>query len=219
MFIQLICKETTENMLESKFVKYMSYEPDLLTIKSSLMKYIDLIKNLSELLDKVDSNELKLRESKPQKLIVLFETEDDFKNMITYPWFKTAYDQLSKIVEISINDLIENILKYKEFDEILNIKENDTYQFFKNFKDYIKVEVEEGKEDQLSKDQQQRMIIKRSSLHSNQNIESKSRQGSSSRGGGDKIKRKKSKSDFEREKRELEKLHWRDDNLDNPSSI
>jgi len=90
MFIQLVCKETTDNMLESKFVKYMSYEPDLLTIKSSLMKYIDLIKSLSELLDKVDSNELKLRESKPVKLIVLFESEDDYKNMITYPWFKTA---------------------------------------------------------------------------------------------------------------------------------
>jgi len=32
------------------------------------------------------------------------------------------------------------------------------------------------------------------------------------------LKRKKSKSDFDREKRELEKLTWRDDHCDNPSA-
>jgi len=63
------------------------------------------------LIDKIDSNELKLRESAGVKLLTLFKSEEDYKKMNTFTWFSSAYEQLLKIVEVSIDDLIQNILK------------------------------------------------------------------------------------------------------------
>lgn len=64
-------------MLESEIVKYMCYQPDLNTIKKSLLAYVDDIKELSEVIDKIDLNELKLRDSDRQRLLILFEKEED----------------------------------------------------------------------------------------------------------------------------------------------
>jgi len=41
------------------------------------MAYVDNIKQLSEVIDRIDSNELKLRDSTRQRLLVLFENDDD----------------------------------------------------------------------------------------------------------------------------------------------
>jgi hypothetical protein len=51
---------------------------------------VDNIKQLSEVIDRIDSNELKLRDSVRTRLLVLFETEDDYANMRTFPWFSSA---------------------------------------------------------------------------------------------------------------------------------
>ena len=68
----------------------MCYEPDLIAIKNSLMKYVDYIKELSESIDRIDSNELKLRESENARLLTLFAEENSYKNMKTFPWFSSA---------------------------------------------------------------------------------------------------------------------------------
>jgi exonuclease VII small subunit len=55
----------------------MCYLPDLKTIKKSLLSYVDDIKELSEVIDRIDKNELKLRDSDRQRLLILFEKEED----------------------------------------------------------------------------------------------------------------------------------------------
>jgi hypothetical protein len=55
----------------------MCYLPDLKTIKKSLLAYVDDIKELSEVIDRIDKNELKLRDSDRQRLLILFEKEED----------------------------------------------------------------------------------------------------------------------------------------------
>jgi len=45
---------------------------------------------LSGLIDKIDSKELKLRESVSVKLLALFKSEEDYKNMNTFTWFSSA---------------------------------------------------------------------------------------------------------------------------------
>jgi len=39
LYISLVSSVNNEALMESKFVKYMCYKPDLITIKDSLMKY------------------------------------------------------------------------------------------------------------------------------------------------------------------------------------
>jgi len=47
------------------------------------MAYVDNIKQLSEVIDRIDSNELKLRDSVRKRSRILFENEDDYANMRT----------------------------------------------------------------------------------------------------------------------------------------
>lgn len=63
--------------------------------------------------------------------------------------------------------LIDNLQRYKEFDEIMNIKEGDTYNFFKQFGDIVKVEpIHDGAE--LTEDQTQKLLIAQKAKHSQQ---------------------------------------------------
>jgi len=39
--INLVSTTDNDGMLESKFVRFMCYQPDLNTIRESLMKYVD----------------------------------------------------------------------------------------------------------------------------------------------------------------------------------
>jgi hypothetical protein len=67
---------------------------------------------------------------------------------------------------------------------------------------------EENVQNEISKD---KIFIRRMSWHSNNPTEPK--ESGIIKG----LKKRKSKSDLEREKRESEKLKWRDENCDNPS--
>lgn len=114
--------------------------------------------------------------------------------------------------------LIDNLKRYKEFDEIMNIKEGDTYNFFKQFGDIVKVEPNhDGAE--LTEDQTQKLLIAQRAKHSQQYALAEARENTMQTAeSGQKIKRKRSKSDLDKEKRENDKLLWRDDHCENPSA-
>ena len=196
----------------------MCQQPDLLTIRRSLESYVKYIKELSEKIERIDSNEIMLKDSNKQRLLVLFENEEDYENMRTFPWISSSRIKLGEIIESSMDSLIENLKRYMEFDEIMNIKDGDTYNFFTKFSELVKIELLfQGNE--LTEEQQQKQIIANRAKHSQQNAlveqdESTVQTAESNQ----KIKRKKSKSDLEKEKRESDKLLRRDEHCLNPSA-
>jgi len=93
------------------------------------------------------------------------------------------------------------------FDHILNIRDGEIYTFFKNFKENVRLEVDSASE--LTPDQAWKLEVQSESKHSTQQnlILSES----------SKLRRTSSTSE-EMEKRELDKLTWRDEHCDNPSA-
>lgn len=107
--VNLVSCANNDNLIESEIVKYMCYQPDLKTIKKSLLAYVDDIKELSEVIDRIDLNELKLRDSDRQRLLILFEKEDDYANMRTFPWISSSHNKLKQIIESCVESLIANL--------------------------------------------------------------------------------------------------------------
>lgn len=96
----------------------------------------------------------------------------------------------------------------------MNIKDGDTYYFFSKFSEMVKVD---HNLEELTTEQSNKIIMANKAKHSQQGalIEVKESANADST---KELKRKKSKSDLEREKRESDKLTWRDDHLNNPSA-
>lgn len=66
-----------------------------------------------------------------------------------------------------MDSLIENLKRYIEFDEIMNIKDGDTYNFFSKFSEQVKVElIHSGME--LTEEQTQKQLIAQRAKHSQQ---------------------------------------------------
>lgn len=71
----------------------------------------------------------------------------------------------------------------------------------------------------LTPEEQEKLKVFRMSRHSNQAIFGDRMQNLSRKKTPEaQLKRKKSKSDFDKEKRESDKLVWRDENCENPSA-
>lgn len=75
---------------------------------------------LAECVDQIDLEELKLRDTVPHQLCKSLTSIESFR------WFTTASDEINRIIDESMKELTENILKYKDYDYIFSIHENDT---------------------------------------------------------------------------------------------
>jgi hypothetical protein len=73
----------------------------------------------------IDINEIKLKDTKNERLLYLFETDEDYKNMNTYLWFKTTYSTFSNIINSSIQDLLNILEKYKKYDYLFVMNDNE----------------------------------------------------------------------------------------------
>jgi len=101
---------------------------------------------------------------------------------------------------------------------LLNIKENDIYNFFKFFKESTHVDIFPGRESEITQEQQDKITLRLQAKHSQQAVFKFDKIVRMKSNSENILKRKKSKGDLDKEKRELDKLIWRDENCENPSA-
>jgi len=63
---------------------------------------------LAQSVDQIDLEELKLRDTEPKKLCKPLTNAESFR------WFTSASEEINRIVVESMNQLTENIMKYKD---------------------------------------------------------------------------------------------------------